>query len=107
MSHVIRNIALALGAAVCVVPSLLAAQPAQGPRGAMRPSMDRQAGRMQRPGAISRLLDARRQLDLTPRQVAQLDSIERIQFAERKAFAERMRPARDSMQARARSGARA
>jgi hypothetical protein len=106
MSRVIRNLTLALGAAVCVVPSLLAAQPAQGPRGAMQPPMDRQAGRVQRPGAISRLLNARRQLDLTPRQVAQLDSLERIQFAEHKAFAKQMRPVRDSMQARARSGAR-
>jgi len=106
MSRVIRNLTLALGAAVCIVPGLLAAQPAQGPRGAMRPPVERPAGRVQRPGAISRLLDARRQLDLTPRQVAQLDSLERIQFAEHRAFAEQMRPARDSMQARARSGAR-
>lgn len=105
MSHVIRNLALALAAAVCSVPSLLAAQPAQGSRGAMQQPMDRQAGRVQRPGAITHLLNARRQLDLTPRQIAQLDSLERIQFAEHKAFAEQMRPARDSMQARARSGA--
>lgn len=106
MSRVIRNLTLALGAAVCVAPSLLAAQPAQGSRGAMQQPMERQAGRVQRPGAITHLLNARRQLDLTPRQMAQLDSLERIQFAEHKAFAEQMRPARDSMQARARSGAR-
>lgn len=105
MSRVIRNLTLALGAAVSVVPSLLAAQPAQGPRGAMQPPMERPAGRVQRPGAITHLLNARRQLDLTPRQIAQLDSLERIQFAEHRAFAEQMRPARDSMQARARSGA--
>lgn len=45
----------------------------------------------------TRILNLRRVLDLTPRQVAQLDSIERVQFAARRAMAEQMRARRDSM----------
>lgn len=116
MSRTIRNLTLAFGAAVLVAPALLSAQPGQGgpvgarPQGArgsvQRPMQGGPGARGERPGVITHLLNARRQLDLTPRQIAQLDSLERVQFAERKEFADRMRPTRDSMQARARAGAR-
>ena len=89
MTRSIRNLTLAFGAALLVAPAVLAAQPGQGA-----------------PGAITHLLNARRELDLTPRQIAQLDSLERIQYAERKQFNDRMRGARDSMMTRARSGER-
>lgn len=52
------------------------------------------------PGNVTAILNARRQLDLTPRQVAQLDSIERGLHAERQRLAERTRPAMDSMRQR-------
>ena len=81
MSRIIRNLTLAIGAAVLVCPVLLAAQPRQGV-----PPGD---GRGPRPGAISHLMNARRQLDLTPRQLMQLDSLERIQYAEHQQFAAR------------------
>ncbi len=97
MSRIIRNLTLAIGAAVLVGPVLLAAQPRQGV-----PPGD---GRGPRPGAISHLMNARRQLDLTPRQLMQLDSLERIQYAEHQQFAARQRAARDSMQVRARGRA--
>lgn len=93
MSRSIRSLTLAFGVAVLGAPILLSAQPGQGAGG-------------ERPGAVSRLLNARRQLDLTPRQIIQLDSLERIQYAERQQFNERMRGARDSMTTRARSGTR-
>lgn len=99
MSRIIRNITLAIGAAVLVAPVLISAQPRQGvPAGA-------RGG--QRPGAIAHLIAARRQLDLTPRQIAQLDSLERIQYAEHLQFAARQRAARDSVAVGARGGARA
>lgn len=97
MTRTIRHLTLAIGAAVLVGPGLLAAQPRQGvPAG---------PGRGPRPGAISHLIDARRELDLTPRQLAQLDSLERIQYAEHQQLAARQRAARDSIQVRARSRA--
>jgi hypothetical protein len=58
-----------------------------------------------RPGSVTAMLDARRQLDLTPRQVSQLDSLERGLHAERQRIAEANRPAMDSMRQRVRSGA--
>lgn len=54
------------------------------------------------PAGATALLNARRQLDLTPRQVAQLDSIERAQWTERQRMREQMRPAQDSMRAQLR-----
>lgn len=100
------RLTLALGA--LALPALLTAQAPVGPRGAVRrpmPPVERQA----LPGAdATAILNARRQLDLTPRQVAQLDSIERAQFAARRADQERQRAWRDSlrgtMQERARAG---
>jgi hypothetical protein len=58
-----------------------------------------------RPGNVTAMLNARRQLDLTPRQVAQLDSLERGLHAERERVAAANRPAMDSMRQRVRSGA--
>lgn len=59
----------------------------------------------QTPGNVTAMLNARRQLDLTPRQVAQLDSIERGLHAERQRVAAANRPAMDSMRQRVRSAA--
>jgi len=61
-----------------------------------------QAARREPPRAdVTRILNLRRVLDLTPRQVAQLDSMERVQHAARRATMERMRgqmvARRDSM----------
>jgi len=53
----------------------------------------RLGGAIGQPG-VTRLLNLRRQLELTPRQVTQLDSIERGLFAERKAMLERMQAER-------------
>ena len=81
---------------------------AQSPRGAAPP----RAPQLGAPGAaiaprgpssVTAMLNARRQLDLTPRQVAQLDSIERGLHAERQRVAERARPAMDSMRQRMRT----
>lgn len=54
-------------------------------------------------GGVTAMLNARRLLDLTPRQVAQLDSIERGLHAERQRVAAAMRPAMDSMRQRVRT----
>lgn len=96
MIRTIRPVTVALAALLVAAPALVTAQ--QGVRAPQ--------GRGVGPGAVTRLLNARRQLDLTPRQIAQLDSLERLQYAERRAFAERMRPQRDSLMQRARTGAR-
>lgn len=105
MSRTHRTLTFALGAALLVAPALASAQGGRGaPAGPARG--DGTAGRGVGPGGVTRLLDARRALDLTSRQVAQLDSLERLQYAERRAFQERMRPVRDSLAQRARTGAR-
>lgn len=57
------------------------------------------------PGNVTAILNARRALDLTPRQVAQLDSIERVLHTERQRVAERARPAMDSLRQRMRTDA--
>ncbi len=125
MSRTIRNLTLALGVALLGAPIFASAQPGQGapgglppegrPRGMQGPTQRPMQRSMQhrgpgdageRQGGITHLLNARRELDLTPRQIIQLDSLERIQYAERKQFNDRMRGARDSMMTRARSGAR-
>lgn len=59
--------------------------PGAGPRGEMPPS------------AVTQILNARRALDLTPRQVAQLDSIERTLWAERAALRAQLESQRDSL----------
>jgi hypothetical protein len=47
--------------------------------------------------SATELLERRRDLDLTPRQVARLDSIEREQFSARRAMRERMMQVQDSI----------
>lgn len=47
--------------------------------------------------SVSALLDARRQLDLTPRQVARLDSIERAEFRRHQAARTQLQALRDSV----------
>ncbi len=107
MSRTHRRLTLVIGAALLVAPVLAAAQPGRGapdgPPGGARGGV---RGRGPGPGAVTHLLNARRDLELTPRQVAQLDSIERLQFAERKALTERLRPMRDSLVQRGRTGPR-
>ncbi len=49
---------------------------------------------------VTEILNARRALDLTPRQVAQLDSIERVLWAERQRIQAQVRPMGDSLRAR-------
>jgi len=104
MSRTFRTFTLAIGAALLVAPTLAVAQGGRGFPGAPPRGEGPVAGRGVGPGGVTRLLNARRELDLTSRQVAQLDSIERLQHAERKAFQERMRPVRDSLLQRARPG---
>lgn len=55
---------------------------------------------MARAGGVTQILNARRALELTPRQVAQLDSIERVLWVEREKLRAQVAPMRDSMQAR-------
>jgi len=64
-----------------------AGAPGAGPRGAMPPS------------AVTQILNARRQLDLTPRQVVQLDSMERVLWTEREKLRAQAEPQRDSLRA--------
>lgn len=90
MTITIRRLTLALSA--LALPVLASAQTPAGARGAQRPPMARGLPQAD----VSRILNARRALDLTPRQVAQLDSIERAQFAARRADQERMRQMRDT-----------
>lgn len=54
-------------------------------------------------GGVTAILNARRALELTPRQVAQLDSIERGLHAERQRVTAAMRPAMDSLRQRVRT----
>jgi hypothetical protein len=65
----------------------------------MNRRMGGQGNAIRQPG-VTRLLNLRRQLELTPRQVTQLDSMERVLFAERKAMVERMQGERRALQPR-------
>lgn len=107
---------LMLTAALVAAPVLAAAQrpqppvPPMPPTPGMQPPVGMQriyrqgAQPMRQPRAavrqpsVTRLLNLRRQLELTPRQVAQLDSIERVLFSERKAMVERMQGQRRALQ---------
>lgn len=97
MKQAIRRLTITVGAlGALVVPALAGAQQPQ-PRGAgaagSRVGMQRDL-----PSAdATRILNLRRVLDLTPRQVTQLDSIERVQVAARRATGEQLRARRDSM----------
>lgn len=81
---------LVLGGLAAIFP--LAAADAQPRRGQMRPRVI-----APREPSASELLDRRRELDLTPRQVARLDSIERTRFSERRAIREQMTRQIDSV----------
>lgn len=59
-----------------------------------------QRAAMQRGAGVTEILNARRALDLTPRQVMQLDSIERTLWAERQRVQAQARPMGDSLRAR-------
>ena len=92
-SHALR--ALAIGALLVPLASLTVVAQGRGPDGPRGPRAPRDSGEI-RVGA-TQLLNSRRELDLTPRQVAALDSIERVQYARRREFAERMRASQDSL----------
>lgn len=82
-----------------------AQQAPAAPRGA-GPVARPMAGRAVAPragGGVTAILNARRVLELTPRQVAQLDSIERGLHAERQRVTAAMRPAMDSLRQRVRT----
>lgn len=70
------------------VPALVSAQAPSGP-GAPRG----QVGGV----GVTHILNLRRQLDLTPRQVAQLDSMERVLWSEREKLRAQAEPQRDSL----------
>lgn len=88
---------------VGLVAGLGASAAAQAPRRGIAPQAPAGATVLRRGGEVTAILNARRELDLTPRQVAQLDSIERVRHAERKRVAEQTRPAMDSMRQRMRT----
>ncbi len=95
MHTTLRRLTLVFGA--LALPALASAQEPIPGRGAVRrPMAAGERGEMPRTD-VTRILNNRRMLDLTPRQVAQLDSIERVQFAERRATQERLRVQRDSL----------
>ncbi len=81
---------LVLGGLAAIFP--LAAADAQPRRGQVRPRVI-----APREPSASELLDRRRELDLTPRQVVRLDSIERTRFSERRAIREQMTRQIDSV----------
>lgn len=99
---------LALATLVTGFGTVATAQQAPAaPRGAAAGPIARpMAGRAVAPragGGVTAILNARRVLDLTPRQVAQLDSIERGLHAERQRVTAAMRPAMDSLRQRVRT----
>ena len=81
---------LVLGALAAMLP--LATTDAQPRRGQIRPRVI-----VPRDPSASELLDRRRELDLNPRQVARLDSIERAEFSERRALRQQLTQQRDSL----------
>jgi hypothetical protein len=84
--------------AILVTPALAVAQ---GPARRGAPGAD--APRQSPDASVTHILNARRALDLTPRQVAQLDSTERSLFAERRTTETRMRALQDSIRTQAMS----
>lgn len=95
-------------AGLLLAPALVLAQ-APGGRGAPRgPGAPGAPGAGPRgeapPAAVTHILNARRQLDLTSRQVAQLDSMERVLWTEREKLRNEARQApRDSVRANMRT----
>ncbi len=103
MHRNLRTLTVAVGAALLAVPAFAAAQ--GGPAGPPGPGGRMPGGAMghgRGPGGVTAILDARRALELTPRQVAQLDSLERVQVAERERFAQQMAPTREAVRTQAR-----
>lgn len=101
---------VALSGILLTAPVLASAQ-AAGRGGMPGAPMGGQMVRGEGPGAgVTQILNARRQLDLTARQVAQLDSIERALFADRARIRTQMQaqgqPMADSLRARVRAGER-
>lgn len=88
-------------AGILLAPALAIAQ-APGGRGAPRPGTAPR-GNAHRddapPPAVTHILNARRQLDLTARQVAQLDSMERVLWSARERVRAQAEPQRDSLRA--------
>lgn len=85
-------------AGLLLAPAVLMAQPPGG-RGAPRGPGGPGAGPLREmpPSAVTQILNARRALDLTPRQVAQLDSMERVLWAEGAKLRAQVAPQRDSL----------
>lgn len=81
---------LALSGILLAAPSLAVAQGPAVRGGAMAPGP--------RDGGVTAILNARRVLELTPRQVAQLDSIERSLWAEREKLRAQAQPQREAVQ---------
>lgn len=81
---------LALSGLLIAAPSIVLAQ-APGVRGGAM-------GAGPRDGGVTAILNARRALELTPRQVAQLDSIERSLWAEREKLRAQAQPQREAVQ---------
>jgi hypothetical protein len=75
----------AVAGAILLLPLVLNAQRSERPRRERAPR-----------SSVSALIDARRELDLTARQLTQLDSLERSAEARNGAIAERLRATRDS-----------
>lgn len=92
---------LALAGLILVGSGIASAQAPERAPAARRPM----PGAAERGPGVTEILNARRALDLTPRQVAQLDSIERTLWADRQRVQAQMRPMADSMRARARRDA--
>lgn len=89
---------LALTGILLAAPAVASAQAGagrQGPSGPGGPGGPENAG--MRGLDVTAILNARRALDLSPRQVAQLDSIERSLFAERQRTQAAMRVRQDSV----------
>lgn len=86
---------LALTGVLLAAPAVAGAQAGAGRPGPGGPGGPDGAPR--RGLGVTEILDARRALDLTPRQVAQLDSIERSLFAERQRTQAAMRLRQDSL----------
>ena len=78
-------------ATLFLVPAALAAQPRRA-----RPAEAPPAGRPELGPSPTELLDRRRELDLTPRQVARLDSLERTMVTRRRSQMNLARALRDS-----------
>lgn len=78
-------------ATLILVPATLAAQPRRA-----RPTDAPPAPRRELGASPTELLNRRRELDLTPRQVARLDSMERTMVARRRTLMDQARMLRDS-----------